>query len=171
MIILAWKIKELTELGEIGRQLFSEIRLCRDKIESEQNVTNQLRLIQQRLVTFIKGVTRHQRTAASHILVFIISSEDQRKKLPVQCVPYKGLSDCKVRVVANHIVSEMVKRKMNVAGIYCSVAIIVIPCTDLVGFTIDGEWNLLCTKENSRPLLVFQICADVRSKYNRISMN
>ena len=124
MIILAWKIKELTELGEVGRQLFNEIRVLKDKIqrpnlESDENVPSQLRSIRQRLVTVIKGVTRHQRTAASHILVFMISTEDRRRKpyaLPVQCVPYKGLSDSKVRDLANNIISEMVKRKMNVAG-------------------------------------------------------
>ena len=33
---------------------------------------------------------------------------------------------------------------------------------------MDGECNSLRTKENSRPLSVFQICADVRSKYSRI---
>jgi len=26
MVILAWTVKELTELGEVGRQLFSEIK-------------------------------------------------------------------------------------------------------------------------------------------------
>ena len=35
---------------------------------------------------------------------------------------------------------------------------------------MDGEWNSLCIKGNSRPLSVFQIHADVRSKYNCISM-
>ncbi|XP_065889311.1 uncharacterized protein [Dysidea avara] len=86
----------------------------------------------------------------------MISTEDRRRKpyaLPVQCVPYKGLSDSKVRDLANNIISEMVKRKMNVAG-----------------FTSDGEWNSLRTKGNSRPLSVFQIRADVRSKYTHMSM-
>ena len=105
------------------------------------------------------------------ILVFMISSEDRRKKpyaLPVQCVPYKGLSDCKVRDLANNIISEMVKRKMNVAG--NSIVQWYIPFMDFVGFTTDGEWNTLRTKGNSRPLSVFQIRADVRSKYNCASM-
>ena len=45
-----------------------------------------------------------------------------------------------------------------------------IPFTELVGFTSDGEWNSLRTKGNSRPLSVFQIRADVRSKYSHMSM-
>ena len=124
MVILAWKIKELTELNETGRQLFSEIKLLKDKIqrdnlETEGNIPSQLQSVRQRLVTLIKGVTRHQRVAASHILVFMISTEDRRKKpyaIPVQCMPYQGLTDSKVRDLANSIISEMAKRKMNVAG-------------------------------------------------------
>ena len=49
----------------------------------------------------------------------MISTEDRRKKpyaIPVQCMPYQGLTDSKVRDLANSIISEMAKRKMNVAG-------------------------------------------------------
>ncbi|XP_065892094.1 uncharacterized protein [Dysidea avara] len=133
MVILAWKIKELTELNETGRQLFSEIKLLKDKIQRD-----------------------NLETEASHILVFMISTEDRRKKpyaIPVQCMPYQGLTDSKVRDLANSIISEMAKRKMNVAG-----------------FTTDGEWNSLRTKGNSRPLSVFQIRADARSKYSHMSV-
>ena len=124
MIILAWKVKELTELNENGRQLHSDINLFINKMGQdthlEENIPSQLSNVRQKLVSFIKGVTRHQRTPATHILVFMISSEERRKKpyaLPVQCVPYKTLTDSKIRSLANEIVSEMKKRKMNVAGI------------------------------------------------------
>jgi len=52
----------------------------------------------------------------------MISTEDRRKKLyalPVQCIPYKGIGDALVRELANKVICEMVKRKMNVAGRYC----------------------------------------------------
>jgi len=51
----------------------------------------------------------------------MISIEDSCKKpyaLPVQCIPYKGMGDLKLRELANKIIHEMVKRKMNVAGRY-----------------------------------------------------
>ena len=51
-----------------------------------------------------------ENSQASHILVFMISTEDRTKKpyaLPVQCVPYKGLSDSKVRDLANNIISDI----------------------------------------------------------------
>ena len=86
MVILAWKIEELNELNETGRQLFSEIKLLKDKIqrdnlETEGNIPSQLQSVRQRLVTLIKGVTRYQRVAASHILVFMISTEERSHML------------------------------------------------------------------------------------------
>ena len=127
LITLAWKVKELTELNQNGRKLHSDINLLINKIEQcrhlqvQDNIPQQLMLNRQKLVSFIKGVTRHQRTPATHILVFMISTEDRRRKpyaLPVQCMPYKGLSDLKVRDLANEVIHEMVKRKMKVAGTY-----------------------------------------------------
>ena len=50
----------------------------------------------------------------------MISSEERRKKpyaLPVQCLPYKGLSDTKVRELANKIIREMTSLNMKVAGV------------------------------------------------------
>jgi len=49
----------------------------------------------------------------------MISAEDRRRKpyaLPTQCIPYVGLSDAKIRELTNKIITEMVKRKMNIAG-------------------------------------------------------
>ena len=123
LIILAWKVKELTELNENGRQLHRDINILINKMGQdthvEDNIPSQLSYVRQKLHSFIKGVTRHQHTTATHILVFMISSEERRRKpysLPVQCVPYKALTDSKIRYLANKIVSEMKKRKMNVAG-------------------------------------------------------
>jgi len=49
----------------------------------------------------------------------MISNKERNKKpyaLPVQCIPYKGLSDSKVRQIANKVISEMAKRGMKVSG-------------------------------------------------------
>jgi len=49
----------------------------------------------------------------------MISNEERDKKpyaLPIQCLPYKGLSDAKVRELANKIILEMVRRGMKVVG-------------------------------------------------------
>jgi len=123
LIVLAWKVKELSELNEIGRELYRKISLLankvREDVQTQENIPSQLTTVRTKLLAFIKGVTRHQRTPATHVLVFMISSEDRRKKpyaLPIQCIPYKGLTDAKICWLANNIISEMVKQKMNVAG-------------------------------------------------------
>lgn len=51
----------------------------------------------------------------------MISSEERQKKpyaLPVQCLPYKSLSDAKVRELENKIIRVMSHHNMKVAGIY-----------------------------------------------------
>ena len=124
MVHLAWKIKELSELNDQGRSLISTINVLTAKLAGEcnwieDNIPSQLKSIRQEVATFIKGVTRHQRTPATHVLVFMISNEERNKKpyaLPVQCIPYKGLSDLKVRQLANKVIHEMSARNMKVAG-------------------------------------------------------
>ena len=125
MINLAWKIKELSELDDIDRKCYRDMDSLAGKIDQnaclwqDKNAPRQLKSIRQKLTTFIKGVTRHQRTAATHILVFMISNEERRTKpyaLPVQCIPYVGLSDSKVRQLANDIIQKIVDRNMKVAG-------------------------------------------------------
>lgn len=52
-------------------------------------------------------------------MVFMISHERCDRKpyaLPVPCVPYVGMSDAKIRCLANKIIEEMIKRKMKIAG-------------------------------------------------------
>jgi len=66
------------------------------------------------------GVVQHWHTAATNVLVFVISNEEMNYKpftLPVQCVPYKGLSDRKVHELASNIIREIVKQKMK-SGMY-----------------------------------------------------
>ena len=63
LIILTWKVKELTELNENGRQLHSNINFLINKMGQdthlEENIPSQLSNVRQKLVSFIKGVTRH----------------------------------------------------------------------------------------------------------------
>ena len=75
MISLSWKIKELDELNEMGRLLREEITFLRNGIKEsdgfwqQENVPSQLKGTRKKMISFVKGVTRHQRTAATHVLV------------------------------------------------------------------------------------------------------
>lgn len=125
MITLAWNIKELADLNESGRKLMVDLNALKEKLQDdssdwvEENIPRRLSAVRQRMTTFIRAVSRHKRTPATHILVFMISPEGRNKKpyaLPVQCLPYKGITDAKARLLANEVISEMTKRKMKVAG-------------------------------------------------------
>ncbi len=85
----------------------------------KENVGRQLTAIRNGLSVFIPRVTRQKRTAATHILVFLVSPEERNKKpyaLPVQCIPYTSLSDTKARQLANKVIRAMAQRNMKVAG-------------------------------------------------------
>ena len=127
MIALSWKVKELNNLGESGRQVYAEVKALTSRLQvsvgtgEENNIPRNFQTIRQKATSFVKGAIRHQRTSATHVLVFMVSNKERNKKpyaLPIQCLPYKGLSDNKVRELANRIITEMVKRKMKVAGNY-----------------------------------------------------
>ena len=103
MIASSSKMKELDDLGESARQICSEAKALTNRLlatqgNREENLPHSLHLIQQKATAFVKGVVHHQRTAATHVLVFMISCEERNKKpyaLFVQCLPHKGLSDMK----------------------------------------------------------------------------
>lgn len=125
LINLAWEIRDLTELNQSGRTLLVDLKCLLDELEDEstdlvaENLPQTFSSVRKRLGVFIKGVTRHKRTAATHLLVFMISPEERNKKpyaIPVQCIPYSGLSDSKIRILANLVIEEMVKRNMKIAG-------------------------------------------------------
>jgi len=47
-----------------------------------------------------------------------LALKTEEESHPVQCIPYKGLTDAKVRELANKLIVEMTKREMHVAGEY-----------------------------------------------------
>ena len=84
MIALSWKVKELNDLEESGRQVYAEIKALSSRLQvgvgsSEENIPYSLQTIQQKVTAFVKGVVCHQRTAEMHVLVFMISNEERNK--------------------------------------------------------------------------------------------
>ena len=124
MFSLAWNIRELEHLNSKGRSLRVELSTLLDKLKDpsfdREYLSCKLDSVRTAAEEFVKGVTRQQRIAATHCLVIMISPEERNKKpyaFPVQCLPYKGLKDRQVREIINKVISEMIKRKMKVAGI------------------------------------------------------
>ena len=84
---LAWKVKELSDLDDCGRELLRRLVALADLLDQQQhsiwereNVPRRLAVIRDNLSSFVKRVTCHRRTAATHLLVFMISSEERNKK-------------------------------------------------------------------------------------------
>ena len=69
-----------------------------------------------RLTEAVKLITK---TEATHIFVFMLSSETRNRKpyaLPVQCLPIASLKDAQVRDLVNKIVSVMKQKEMKCVG-------------------------------------------------------
>jgi len=157
------------------------------------NIPPRLEHLRNSLKSFIKVLSRQKRQAASHMFVFMISCDKRDKKpyaLPVQCVPCRSLTIDKLRELLNRLITEMNTRGMKIAGIHVHVHIqymyryvlkFSISCISsidltgdtnelfsLIGFCSDGEFNSLRNRGYTRPLSVFAIRSDVRSKYARM---
>ena len=122
---LAWDVKELSDLVECGRKIIVECGSLDDKLSDAEydeigdNFPQKISSLCESVCTFVKQVTKYKRTAATHILVVMISPEERDVKpyaMPIQCLAYKSLKDDEVRQICNSIIEEMLARKMKVAG-------------------------------------------------------
>ena len=85
------------------------------------NFGRQLSQFREWLLSFVKLVTRFRRTAATHILVVMISTEDRKSKpyaLLIQLLSYVGIQDMEARTLMNKVIQEMVNRGMKVSGMW-----------------------------------------------------
>ena len=75
--------------------------------------------VQEQLINAVKKLSKHQRIAATHVLVFMVSPESRSRQpyaLLVQCLPICGIKDKTIRDTANKIIGAMMERDMKVAG-------------------------------------------------------
>ena len=137
LLKLAWGVQELQELTTSVRQLIVDISSLKDKLADlqydtvKENTARTLKSLQKEMVDTVKKLSKHQRTAATHIFVVMVSPESRSRKpyaLPVQCLPIKALRDEQVRDIANKLIALMVEREMNVAGV-CTLFMYVHTCT------------------------------------------
>ena len=116
-------MQELKNLDLECRQVYSElhhcINSCRPELFQEQNIPRRLVEIRRKLCEIVKRIAHFRRTPASHIFVFMISSESRSKKpyaLPVQCIPYCGLKETELRRLISDLCKEMTALGMKVSG-------------------------------------------------------
>ena len=71
-------------------------------------------------MNFVKRTVHFRRILATHIFVFMLSSDHRDKKpyaLPVQCLPYAGLTEVDMRRLISVLCTAMVSHGMKVSGI------------------------------------------------------
>ena len=132
---LAWNVDEMGRLIESGRKARVEIQALIDILQEDEDLVraNTPRLISELkdiLSVVIKGIYRYRRTAATHVLVVMISTETRSKKpyaLPVQCVPYASFKDSELRTLLNVVIKAMVELGMKVAGTYVIIISLLCP--------------------------------------------
>ena len=99
---MAWDVKELSDLNEVGRELTIECSTLVDKLMDPSydiivnNLANQISSFRGRVMSFVKTVIKYCREPATHILVVLISPEERNKKpyaLAVQCIACKSVKD------------------------------------------------------------------------------
>ncbi|XP_064390678.1 uncharacterized protein LOC135338466 [Halichondria panicea] len=157
---LGWNVDELSRLNQQCRSLLVEVSTLKESIRDQSSPSLGLQYavgkLQGTLKEFVKAVTRHQRTPATHVLVTMISPSERNHKpyaLPIACIPYVGLSEAKARSHISAVAEEMVKQGLRVEG-----------------FVSNGEYNVFRHKGYTRPLSVFQIQSQARKKYSSMSV-
>ncbi len=125
MFALAWDVEELQRLDQNGRALTVDCQCLADKVIDpnydivEDNLPKQFCSFKANTIKYADSVVKYRRTAATHVLVVMISPEQRNRKpyaLPVQCMPYSSLGDEAVRCISEKLIIEMNKRGMKVAG-------------------------------------------------------
>ena len=92
---LAWNVTGFQELLMTAKNLIMELEGVLDG-----GVISDLPKLKSRLLQYNKNLFSKKRLAASYLLVFMISGELRNRKpyaVPVQFIPYKSLSDSKLR--------------------------------------------------------------------------
>ena len=163
MFGLGWKIDELSRLNQQARKLMVDITVAQEYLSH----------IRDPLKDFIKAITWHRRTPATHVLVTLISPSYRNRKpyaLPVCCLAYSGLSEATARTHISAVIKEMQKRDMKVEGtpLPCGFLMCIFHCSS--GFVSNGEYNNFRVKGYTRPLSVIQLMLNARRKYSQMGV-
>ena len=113
------------------------------------NVPRKLTSIRQRLCELIKRVTKFKRNAATHVFVFMISSELRDRKpfaIPIQCIPYKGLGEENIRTLTRAVITDSWNenfRYYSSCYVYMHITLIIQGLSPTENSTISGPRDIL----------------------------
>lgn len=121
LFALAWACEGFKTLTVMNKELKSTVCSLHSKIlcASAGNIPNDLALLRNRFLKYLQSLYSKKREAASHMMVFMIADEMRNLKpyaLPVQFLPYHGISDGKIRGLIENLRTVMVNMGMTVVG-------------------------------------------------------
>ena len=124
---LAWNVYEIGRQIDSGCKARVEVQCLLDSLksvnESRANIHHRVPQVKSSLCEIVKGYYCYRHTAATHIVVIMISTETCTKKpyaLPVQCLPYRSLTDSAIWEVLNNVIRQMTILEMKVVGKHVS---------------------------------------------------
>ena len=120
---LSWDVEELKSLDVEGCSIHCELlargEQCAPVSFDEHNVPCKLTVIRECLLAFHRWTVHFKRSPASHVFVFMLSSDHRDRKpyaLQVQCLPYGGLKEVDIWRLITDLCRTMVSFGMNVSG-------------------------------------------------------
>ena len=123
---LAWDVigyEELTkQCIKIRNAVTSVINKQPFSNSGSSNIPSDLRVIRRLLVDYLKQLYMKKRSAATHLMVFMISDEQRNTKpyaVPVRVIPFQSITDAKVRELKDEIADVMESLGMKVVGRGC----------------------------------------------------
>ena len=99
----------------------------RQKDNYDDSAFTDLTSLKSNMLSYLRDLFTKKRTAASHILVFMIADELYNRKpyaIPVRFMPYKSITDSKLRELSLQVEEAMRNVGMTVVGMHysCSVS-------------------------------------------------
>ncbi|KAK3739432.1 hypothetical protein QZH41_015586 [Actinostola sp. cb2023] len=154
---LNWEIVEFNTLLQQNQMLQSRIDdICLEDDEVKYEGTSKsIPHLATELTSYLSDSFRKKRTAASHVLVTMLSDEKRSKKpyaLPVRYIPYNSLKDQYIRDFNKDLKEKMVERGLKV-----------------IGTVTDGEFCSLRSQGETRPLHLWQLIHDAKEAARKLS--
>lgn len=117
---LAWDTIGYEQLIKDCKCLTEELSSLISHPESTTSIAG-FQSLKKRLLQYLQGLYSKKRSAASHLMVFMISDELRNSKpyaVPVQFLSYKSITDGKVRELEKELENVMTSIGMTVVGLY-----------------------------------------------------
>lgn len=125
LFALAWSYEGFKTLTVMNKELKSTVCSLQSRMGCSTvkggtgNIPTDIALLRNSLVKYLQSLYSKRRETASHMMVFMIADEKRNSKpyaVPVQFLPYHGISDGKVRELTDNLRKVMVNMGMTVVG-------------------------------------------------------